>query len=124
MPRRRRYHRLRLQHPLGVVPGLARVANRGPFAVPGDPDTVWQTSQFNNPTNDHAMVGPSHRHVVDMSDVDRSVAVLCGGQSGHPASPHYADQIAMWRRGEVRPAPFTRPALERLARYRQQFLPS
>lgn len=123
MPRRRRYHRLRLQHPLGVVPGLARVANRGPFPVPGDPDTVWQTSQFNNPANDHALVGPSHRNVVDMSDVDRSVAVLCGGQSGHPASPHYGDQIAMWRRGEVRAAPFTRPAIERISRYRQQFLP-
>jgi penicillin amidase len=122
MPRRRRYHRLRLQHPLGVVPGLARVANRGPFSVPGDPDTVWQTSQFNNPMNDHSLVGPSHRHVVDMDDVDRSVAVLCGGQSGHPASPHYADQVALWRRGETRPAPFTRPAIERLARFRQQFV--
>ncbi len=121
--RRMRYHRLKLQHPLGMVPGLARVANRGPFAVPGDPDTVWQTSQFNNPTNEYALVGPSHRHVVDMSDVDRSVAVLCGGQSGHPASPHYADQVPMWRRGEARPAPFTRPAIEKLVRYRQQFIP-
>ena len=122
LPRRRRLHRLRLQHPLGVVPGLARVANRGPYPVPGDPDTVWQTSQFNNPTNDHALVGPSHRHVVDMADVDRSVAVLCGGQSGHPASPHYADQVALWRRGETRPAPFTRPAIERHARYRQRYV--
>ncbi len=121
--RRLRYHRLRLQHPLGIVPGLARVANRGPFAVPGDPDTVWQTSSFNNPTNEYALVGPSHRHVVDMADVDRSVAVLCGGQSGHPASPHYADQVSLWRRGEARPAPFTRDAIERLVRYRQRFVP-
>ena len=121
LPRRRRLHRLRLQHPLGVIPGLARVANRGPFPVPGDADTVWQTSQFNNPLNDHALVGPSHRHVVDMADVDRSVAVLCGGQSGHPASPHYADQVSMWRRGECRPAPFTRPAIEQQVRFRQRF---
>ncbi|MCW2923768.1 MAG: peptidase penicillin amidase [Thermoleophilia bacterium] len=121
LTRRRRLHRLRLQHPLGVVPGLARVANRGPYPMPGDADTVWQTSQFNNPMNEYALVGPSHRHVVDLSDVDRSVAVLCGGQSGHPASPHYADQVGMWRRGEVRPAPFTRPAIERNVRYRQKF---
>jgi hypothetical protein len=120
--RRRKYHRLRLQHPLGIVPGFARVANRGPFPVPGDPDTVWQTSQYNNPSNDHALVGPSHRHVVDMADVDRSVAVICGGQSGHPASPNYADQVPLWRRGEVRPAPFTRPAIERHSRYRQRFV--
>ncbi|MCW2927490.1 MAG: peptidase penicillin amidase, partial [Thermoleophilia bacterium] len=123
LARRRRYHRLRLQHPLGVVPGLARVANRGPFPVPGDADTVWQSSQFNNPMNEYSLVGPSHRHVVDLADIDRSVAVICGGQSGHPASPHYADQVAMWRRGEVRPAPFTRPAIERASRYRQRFVP-
>jgi penicillin amidase len=89
--------------------------------MPGDADTVWQMSQFNNPHNDYAMVGPSHRHVVDLAHVDRSVAILCGGQSGHPASPHYADQVGRWRAGEVRPAPFTRPALERQARYRQRF---
>jgi hypothetical protein len=29
----------------------------------------------------------------------------------------------MWRRGEARPAPFTRPAIEKLVRYRQQFVP-
>jgi penicillin amidase len=121
--RRRRYHRLRLQHPLGGIPGLGRVANRGPFSAPGDADTVWQTSQFINPNNDHAMVGPSHRHVVDMADIDRSVAVLCGGQSGHPASPHYADQVDLWRRGEVRAAPFTRAAIERAVRHRQRFTP-
>ncbi len=122
LPARRRLHRLRLRHPLGGVPGLSRIANRGPFSVPGDPDTVWQTSQFNNPLNDHALVGPGHRHVVDLADPDRSVAVLCGGQSGHPASPHYADQVSMWRRGEVRPAPFTRDAIERAVRYRQRFV--
>ena len=31
--------------------------------------------------------------------------------------------MAMWRRGEVRPAPFTRPAIERHARYRQTLAP-
>ncbi|MEO6867699.1 MAG: penicillin acylase family protein, partial [Gaiellales bacterium] len=88
-----------------------------------DADTVWQSSQFNNPTNEHSMVGPSHRHIVDLADVDRSVAVLCGGQSGHPGSPYYADQVEMWRRGEVRVAPFTRPAIERVSRWHQRFVP-
>jgi penicillin amidase len=84
---------------------------------------VWQQSGFNNPMNEHAQVGPSHRRVVDLADLDRSVAVLCGGQSGHPASPHYVDQVTLWRDGEVRPAPFTRPAVERHARYRQVLTP-
>lgn len=123
LPRRRRYHRLKLQHPLGVVPGLASVANYGPFPVPGDPDTVWQQSGFNNPMNEHAQVGPSFRRVVDLADLDASVSVLCGGQSGHPASPHYVDQVQLWRDGGSRPAPFTRPAIERHARYRQVLEP-
>ncbi|MCW2949165.1 MAG: peptidase penicillin amidase, partial [Thermoleophilia bacterium] len=56
--RRSREHRVRLRHPLGGIPGLGRVANRGPFAMPGDPDTVLATSHFHNPANDCAMVGP------------------------------------------------------------------
>jgi penicillin amidase len=121
---RHQLHRLRLQHPLGIVPGLAAVANIGPFAAPGDADTVWQMSAFNNPLNEHAMVGPSHRRVTDLADLDRSVAVLCGGQSGHPASPHYVDQVPMWRAGEVRPAPFTRAANERRSQFRQVLEPA
>jgi penicillin amidase len=122
-PRRRRYHRLRLQHPLGVVPGLASVANYGPFPVPGDPDTVWQASTFNNPMNEASMVGPSHRNVIDLANLDASQAILASGNSGHPASPHYLDQVPLWRNGHARPAPFSEQAIERAAVYEQQFLP-
>ena len=121
---RRKFHRLRLQHPLGVIPGFASVANHGPFPVPGDADTVWAAGAFNNPLNDCSMVGPSHRHVVDLADLDASMAVLCGGQSGHPASPHYADQVRMWRRGELRPAPWTQTRIERDAAFRQRLEPA
>lgn len=121
--RRQRFHRLRLQHPLGVVPGLRSVANHGPFPVPGDGDTVWAAGAFNNPMNDNAMVGPSHRHVVDLGDLDASQAVLCGGQSGHPASPHYVDQVGLWRAGELRAAPWTQERIERDAAYHQRLVP-
>lgn len=121
---RARLHRIRFQHPLGVVSALAPLVNRGPYPMPGDPDTVWQAAQFHNTTNDSAMVGPSHRHVIDMSDVDGAQAVVAGGVSGHPASPHYADQLPLWRAGEARPAPFTREALEGAARFRQRFEPT
>ena len=122
--RRRRYHRLRLQHPLGVVPGLSHVANLGPFPVPGDPDTVWQQSSFNNPMNEYAQVGPSKRRVVDMSNLDNSTSILAGGQSGHPASPHYVDQVSLWRDSQTRPAPFTRKAVEQATAHRQDFQPA
>ncbi len=122
--RRKRWHRLRLQHPLGVIPGIGLVASNGPFAVPGDPDTVWQASSFNNPINSYSMVGPSHRTVVDLAHPDESVAVIAGGQSGHPASPHYVDQVPLWRRGDARPAPWTAEGIERATRYRQYLDPA
>lgn len=121
--RARAAHRMRLQHPLGVVPVLRVVANARVFEVPGDPDTVWQQSGFENPGNPYAMVGPSHRHVIDLSDFDRSLAVLAGGQSGHPASPHYLDQLELWRSGGARRAPWTHAALEAVAQYHQVLQP-
>jgi penicillin amidase len=41
--------------------------------------------------------------------------VLTTGQSGNPASPHWSDQAELWASGRVRPAPFTRPAVEAAA---------
>jgi acyl-homoserine lactone acylase PvdQ len=43
------------------------------------------------------------------------VAVLATGQSGNPASPHWNDQAELWASGAVRPAPFTRSAVEAVA---------
>lgn len=120
---RRRWgaQRIRLQHPLGSIAAIGPLVNRGPYDCPGDPDTVWQASAFASPLNDAAMVGPSHRAIVDMSDPDGAMCVLAGGQSGHPASPQYADQLAMWRSGRVRPAPWTEAGIERYTAFRQRF---
>jgi penicillin amidase len=50
--------------------------------------------------------------VVDLADLDASQAVLTTGQSGNPVSPHWNDQSALWAAGELRPCPFSRPAVE------------
>ena len=36
----------------------------------------------------------------------RAVAVTAGGESGDPASPHFADQIARYAAGHLRPVWF------------------
>ena len=36
-------------------------------------------------------------------DGPRMSAIMPGGQSGHPLSPHYADQFPMWLNGELVP---------------------
>lgn len=44
--------------------------------------------------------GPSLRFVVDMADVAGARFQITTGQSGHVASPHYADRQAGWTAGE------------------------
>ena len=58
---------------------------------------------------------PSYRQIIDLSDFNRSVAILPGGQSGHPASRHYSDMIDAWRRLEYHPLLFDREEIERQA---------
>ena len=38
--------------------------------------------------------------IVDFSDLSQSLGQLVPGQSGHPASPHYSDNIKGWLQGE------------------------
>jgi penicillin amidase len=37
---------------------------------------------------------------MDVGAWGNSRFILPGGQSGNPFSPHYADQFALWQRGE------------------------
>ncbi len=58
-----------------------------------------------NPGSDVGSVGggASWRMIVDLAHVDRSQGVYPGGQSENPASPLYADQIALWAQGQYLP---------------------
>ena len=40
------------------------------------------------------------RFSVEAGDWDSARWVLPGGQSGNPCSPHYDDQLPLWRRGD------------------------
>ena len=109
-----RVHTLTLRHRvLGadtVAAPIRALVNRGPFALPGGSAVV-------NATGWNASVGfavnwaPSMRMVVDLGDLDASTWVNQSGQSGHPASPHYADQLGAWADGTTFPWPFSDTAL-------------
>jgi len=68
-------------------------------------------------------VVPSWRLVVDLSDLDGSLAVLTTGQSGNPASPNWNDQSELWASGGLRECPLTRPAVEAAAQHAQLLVP-
>ena len=89
-------HRTRPQHPLSVwlAPELAAQLDPPSLAVHGDGDTPL-ASGFTHSTYDAAGVSVN-RYVHDPSDWTRSLWIVPLGASGHPASPHYADQAQMW----------------------------
>ncbi len=112
-------HPAEFAHPLGSKKPLDAIFNRGPYRFGGDVNTVWQASFV--PKLPFTCAGgftASWRQVIDPSNWDASLGMGTSGQSGHPASPHYDDQIEAWRRGELHPMPFSDAASERLTVHR------
>lgn len=96
-----RLHRAGFQHALGVVKPLDMIFNRGPFPYGGDTSTVWQAAFIPElPIRDNASVTASWRQIMDTANWDNSRGVHPTGQSGHPASRHYDDQMPLWFTGK------------------------
>jgi penicillin amidase len=115
-------HRVRFAHPLARLPGLGALFVAAEHELGGDEQTVLQGG-IDARLGFDALVVPSWRVVVDLGDLDRSMAVLTTGQSGNPASTHWNDQAPLWADGELRPCPFTRPAVEAAAKDSLRLLP-
>jgi penicillin amidase len=109
-------HRLRYVHPLGRVPALAGIFNRGHMRLPGDMHTVWQTAYHTYDPYDVKAWTVSYRQVLDVGNWDNCWSMHSPGQSGLPWSRHYADFLRPWRRVEYHPMTFSRDALKPNAR--------
>ena len=73
--------------------------------VGGDGDTPRAGSYSS--AGPYVVTGTSvARYVFDLDDWDGSRWVVPLGASGHPGSPHYADQAETWRRVELVPMLF------------------
>lgn len=55
-----------------------------------------------------SQAGESYVQIVDLADVDSSLSLLPPGISEDPSSPHAHDQIPIWVKGQLHPAPLTR----------------
>ena len=105
-------HRLKIAHPFGYVPvfGKRYVFSDTPAA--GGSDSVHKTSHPFSTRRHSATYGSSARHISDLSDIDRNHFVLLGGQDGWLSSANTADQLSLWRQGELLQVPM-RPATVR-----------
>ncbi|MBA3530613.1 MAG: penicillin acylase family protein, partial [Ardenticatenales bacterium] len=110
-----RVHQRALEHPLGAIPLVGKWFNRGPYPMPGgpfSPNPDLGTIHYHQPL---PAIGATARLIADLSDWDNFQLSL-PGNSGHPASPHYADGLKGWREVGLAPLPWTRPAVEKVSR--------
>jgi penicillin amidase len=103
-------HKLTLTHPFSLVNKDAKALNAGPFKLGGDANTL-NNGYYDRLSNYDVVVGPSYRQIHDLSDWDKSIGALPGGQSGLPFHKHYKDLIKLWVKGKYIPYLFTRKAI-------------
>jgi penicillin G amidase len=96
-------HRTRPQHPLGeTFPEWAELLHPPGFAVHGDADTPLAGSFT---LSSFTVTGLSvNRYLFDPADWHTARWIVPGGASGHPGSPHYADQAPLHANVEYIPA--------------------
>jgi len=97
-------HRTVMQHPLGEIPVLGRLIGFtvGPFPNGGSNHTVNVALSTRMRPPFASGYGPSMRHVVDLARPDDAGGfIIPTGQSGHPLSRHYRDQLDWWRAGRL-----------------------
>ncbi len=116
-------HRAVFAAPLAAIPGLGETFTAGVVPLGGDDDTVLQGA-YEPERRYTAVVVPSCRLVHDLASPDGSSLVHPPGQSGHPASPAFADLLPAWATGERVPLPLSERAVRRLARHRQVLRPA
>jgi len=125
-----------------LEPLVARAVDSLRARLGSDP-SQWRWGRFNTSQFPHALVsafdipaverhggagfvaavGATYRQIVDMSDLDASLATNVPGQSGQPFSPYYQNLVESYGRGEYFPLVFSRAAVERAAAHRLVLVP-
>jgi penicillin amidase len=94
---------------IGPIEGLF---NRGPFPASGGSSIVNATGwSILDPYGVTWL--PSMRMLVDLSNLQASLAVNTTGQSGHAYHAHYIDMSDLWRNIEYHPMHWEREAIEK-----------
>jgi penicillin amidase len=104
-------HTALFRHPLSVTSIARRRFSVGPFERPGYADTVLSTGGVDLEQTS----GATFSVIVDVGNWDRSLATNAPGQSGVPASAHFADLAKIWSTGEYFPLAFGEGAVQNAA---------
>jgi penicillin amidase len=85
--------------------------NRGPYPVGGGTDIVNAVGYYADEGYEVTWV-PSMRMIVDLGDLENSVAIHTTGQSGHAYSSHYQDMLEPWASGAYLPMLWDRESVQ------------
>ena len=116
-------HKLHFAHTLGGQPPLDLIFNKGPYPYPGDATTLHASGGSSHDLRLTKRIAAPFRFMIDMGNVNRAWGQLAPGQSGHPASPHFADQIRDHLTGFYHPMWFASEDVEANAVHVLQLLP-
>ncbi|MBM7060492.1 penicillin acylase family protein [Pseudomonas sp. UL073] len=87
--------------------------DRGPYAAGGDHSTL-NVSAYHWGQDFDTWLIPAMRIVVDFGQAEPMQGINSSGQSGNPASPHYADGIQPWLKGQYQSFPFQSQNIDRV----------
>ena len=116
-------HKTAPQHPLSsFFPDYVSHLNPRSVSMGGDGDTpqaaAYPMSQPYSVTNLSVL-----RYVFDLSNWNESKWVVPLGSSGHPASPHYTDQLPIWADNKLIPMIYDWNQISKEAKSHQQLIP-
>ena len=116
-------HVTRPRHPLSAsFPEVAALLDPPSVPLGGDADTPLRSGY--DPSGSFEITGVSvNRYVFDTSDWDNSGWVIPLGASGHPGSPHYADQVPAWAAVELLPMLYSWDKVQQSAKTVQELKP-
>jgi penicillin amidase len=95
-------HPVTFRHALaGRFPACTEL-NVGPFPCCGSTSVLNQNG-FATGERLEVTSGPHYRFLADLASPDTALGTHTTGNSGHPGSPHYADQAGDWLAGRTHP---------------------
>ncbi|MEO3474888.1 penicillin acylase family protein [Roseomonas sp. CAU 1739] len=117
-------HRPRFTHPLSAMfPDAAALLDPVAEAIGGDGDTVFANGLL-PASGARATYGALARYAFDVGAWEYCRWTVFHGASGHPGSPHYADQHASWAAARMVPMRYGWDGLSATATARQSLIPS
>ncbi|WP_217474573.1 penicillin acylase family protein [Stutzerimonas stutzeri] len=95
------------------IKAISNYLDRGPYPAGGDHSTL-NVSAYRWGDDFDTWLIPAMRIIVDFGRDEPMIGLNSSGQSGNPASPHYADGIEAWMKGSYMSFPFQSQNLDKV----------